>query len=82
MLFSDNVSLHQEIALKTTAAERGLLVMGPGTVAPRSSPALGLGFANVVRPGPVGIVAASGTGAQHLMTLLDGVVVGLGTASA
>ena len=32
---------------------------------------LGLGFANVVRPGPVGIVAASGTGCQQLLALLD-----------
>ena len=38
---------------------------------------VGLGFANVVRPGPVGIVAASGTGAQHLMALLDGAGVGV-----
>jgi FdrA protein len=38
---------------------------------------VGLGFANVVRPGRVGIVAASGTGAQQLMTLLDGAGVGI-----
>jgi FdrA protein len=38
---------------------------------------VGLGFANVVRPGPVGIVAASGTGAQQLMSLLDGSGVGI-----
>jgi FdrA protein len=38
---------------------------------------VGLGFANVVRPGPVGIVAASGTGAQHLLALLDGAGVGV-----
>jgi FdrA protein len=38
---------------------------------------VGLGFANVVRPGPVGIVAASGTGAQHLMTLLDSADIGV-----
>jgi FdrA protein len=38
---------------------------------------VGLGFANVVRPGPVGIVAASGTGAQHLMSLLDGAGIGV-----
>jgi FdrA protein len=38
---------------------------------------VGLGFANVVRPGPVGIVAASGTGAQHLMTLLDAADIGV-----
>ena len=38
---------------------------------------VGLGFANVVRPGPVGIVAASGTGAQQLMCLLDAAGVGV-----
>lgn len=32
---------------------------------------VGLGFANVVRPGRVGVVAAAGTGAQEMMTLLD-----------
>ena len=76
MVFSDNVPLDQEIALKRYAAGRGLLVMGPdcGTAVVGG---VGLGFANVVRPGPVGIVAASGTGAQHLMALLDGAGVGV-----
>jgi FdrA protein len=69
MVFSDNVPVEQEIALKRVAAERGLLVMGPdcGTAVIGG---IGLGFANVVRPGPVGLVAASGTGAQQLMSLL------------
>jgi len=69
MVFSDNVPVEQEIALKRVAAERGLLVMGPdcGTAV---IDGIGLGFANVVRPGPVGLVAASGTGAQQLMSLL------------
>lgn len=76
MVFSDNVPLAQEVALKDRAAERGVLVMGPdcGTAVVGG---VGLGFANVVRPGPVGIVAASGTGAQHLMALLDGADVGV-----
>jgi FdrA protein len=76
MVFSDNVGVDEEVALKRTAAERGLLVMGPdcGTAVVAGA---GLGFANVVRPGPVGIVAASGTGAQHLMSLLDGADVGV-----
>jgi FdrA protein len=76
MVFSDNVGVAEEVALKQTATERGLLVMGPdcGTAVVAG---VGLGFANVVRPGPVGIVAASGTGAQHLMCLLDGVDVGV-----
>ncbi len=76
MLFSDNVSLADEVALKTAAAERGLLVMGPdcGTAVVGG---VGLGFANAVRPGPVSLVAASGTGAQHLMALLDQAGVGV-----
>ncbi|WP_207933098.1 FdrA family protein [Actinomadura sp. GC306] len=77
MIFSDNVPLDQEIALKEAAARRGLIVMGPdcGTAVIGGA---GLGFANAVRPGPVGIVAASGTGAQQLMCLLDTAGVGVG----
>src|SRR5688572_14842990 len=61
------------------AAERGLLVMGPdcGTAVVGG---LGLGFANVVQPGPVGIVAASGTGCQQLLSLLDFADVGVTSA--
>jgi FdrA protein len=70
LVFSDNVPVEQEVALKEAAARRGLLVMGPdcGTAMVGG---VGLGFANVVRPGPVGLVAASGTGAQQVMALLD-----------
>jgi FdrA protein len=76
MLFSDNVSVAHEVVLKDTAARRGLLVMGPdcGTAVVGG---VGLGFANVVRPGPVGLVAASGTGAQQVMCLLDAAGVGV-----
>ena len=76
MLFSDNVPLAEEVTLKQAAIERGLLVMGPdcGTAVVDG---LGLGFANVVAPGPVGIVAASGTGCQQLMCLLDHAGVGV-----
>lgn len=76
MVFSDNVPLEQEVALKRTAAERGLLVMGPdcGTAVVGG---VGLGFANTVQPGPVGIVAASGTGCQELLSLLDHAGVGV-----
>jgi len=38
---------------------------------------VGLGFANAVRPGWVGVVAAAGTGAQEVMTLLDRWEIGL-----
>lgn len=76
MIFSDNVALDDEVALKRLASQSGLLVMGPdcGTAIVDG---VGLGFANVVRPGPVGIVAASGTGAQHVMALLDACEVGV-----
>ena len=76
MLFSDNVPVAQEVLLKDRAAELGLLVMGPdcGTALVAG---VGLGFANVVRPGPVGLVAASGTGAQQVMALLDAAGVGV-----
>src|SRR5690606_14474102 len=70
MLFSDNVPLADEIALKDAAAARDVLVMGPdcGTAVVNGA---ALGFANVVRPGRIGMVAASGTGAQQVMSLLD-----------
>lgn len=76
MLFSDNVPVSQEIVLKDAAARRGALVMGPdcGTAVVGG---LGLGFANALRPGPVGIVAASGTGAQQVTCLLDANDVGV-----
>jgi FdrA protein len=69
-LFSDHVSLDDEIALKRRGAERGLLVMGPGCGTAMLA-GVGLGFANVVRSGPVGIVAAAGTGAQEVACLID-----------
>lgn len=76
MIFSDNVPVDQEIVLKAEGARRGLLVMGPdcGTAIIGG---VGLGFANVCRPGPVGVVAASGTGAQQVCCLLDNAGVGI-----
>jgi FdrA protein len=70
LLFSDNVPLAQEIELKERASRLGRLVMGPGAGTAMLG-GIGLGFANAVRAGPVGIVAAAGTGAQEVMTLLD-----------
>ena len=74
--FSDNVPLADEIRLKRMAVERRLLFMGPdcGTAVLDGVP---LGFANVLRPGPVAIVAASGTGAQEVSCLLDSAGVGV-----
>jgi succinyl-CoA synthetase alpha subunit len=64
-LFSDNVPLAQERAIKELARDKGLLVMGPdcGTAILGGVP---IGFANVVRTGPIGVIGASGTGLQEI----------------
>ncbi|MEW6558100.1 MAG: FdrA family protein, partial [Elusimicrobiota bacterium] len=69
MIFSDNVSVEDEIILKKLGVEKKLLVMGPdcGTAILNGVP---LGFANVVRKGSIGIVAASGTGTQEVTTII------------
>jgi FdrA protein len=75
LLFSDNVPVEAEIALKERAARLGRLVMGPGA----GTAMLGhtcLGFANVVDRGREGrgrvaVVAAAGTGAQEAAALVD-----------
>ena len=70
MLFSDNVSLEDEIALKALSRRKGLLMMGPdcGTAIINGMP---LCFANVVKRGPVGVIGASGTGIQEVTCLID-----------
>lgn len=81
-LFSDNVSVEEEVALKKLATEKGLLVMGPdcGTALVKGK---GIGFANVVQQGKIGVVAASGTGLQEVTCLVhqrgQGISHGLGT---
>jgi len=80
-LFSDNVPVATEIALKREALKRNLLCMGPdcGTAYLNGK---GLGFFNVVRRGRVGCVAASGTGLQavasRLAALGEGISHGIG----
>lgn len=65
MIFSDNVSVEDELSLKTLAHEKDLLVMGPdcGTAIING---VGLAFANAVRRGSIGVVGASGTGSQEV----------------
>ncbi len=81
-LYSDNVSVDDEIALKRTAGEKGLLVMGPDCGTAIIS-GIGLGFANEVRRGPIGIVGASGTGLQQVSSRIhqsgSGITHALGT---
>jgi len=70
MMFSDNVTIEDEKALKEYAHEAGLLMMGPdcGTAIINN---IGLCFANAVKPGNIGIVGASGTGTQEVSVLVD-----------
>ncbi|MDQ4215426.1 acyl-CoA synthetase FdrA [Microbacterium capsulatum] len=65
MIFSDNVPVEDELALKNLAHEKGLIVMGPdcGTAIING---VGLAFSNAVRRGSIGIVGASGTGSQEV----------------
>lgn len=69
MIFSDNVPIEKEIALKQQGREAGLLVMGPdcGTAIISGVP---LAFANEVPTGDIGIVGASGTGIQEISSLI------------
>jgi succinyl-CoA synthetase alpha subunit len=79
MIFSDNVSGEDEIALKRFAVSHGLMVMGPdcGTAILNGVP---LGFANVLKRGAIGVVAASGTGLQQVTCLADRLGVGISQA--
>ena len=69
MLFSDNVSLSEEVSLKREAVAAGLLVMGPdcGTAIIGGVP---LAFANQIPQGAIGIIGASGTGIQEVSSLI------------
>ncbi len=84
-LFSNNVAIEDELRLKQRARELGLLLMGPdcGTA---WLAGVGLGFANRVRRGPIGLVGASGTGMQEIACRLHsqglGISQGIGTGSA
>ncbi|WMY74204.1 acyl-CoA synthetase FdrA [Buttiauxella selenatireducens] len=79
MMFSDNVSVAQEKAIKTLARERNRIVMGPdcGTAIVNGIP---LGFANVVNRGAIGIVGASGTGVQEVTCRIDQLGAGISQA--
>jgi succinyl-CoA synthetase alpha subunit len=70
MLFSDNVTVEEEVELKRLGKDKGLLVMGPdcGTAIINGIP---LCFANVINRGDIGIVGASGTGTQEVTVIID-----------
>jgi FdrA protein len=81
-LFSDNVSVEEEIELKGISSQKGLLVMGPdcGTAIIKGAC---LGFANKIPAGPIGVVAAAGTGLQQVTSRIaqlgSGITHGIGT---
>ncbi len=68
-LFSDNVSVQDEISLKQFAREKGLLVMGPDCGTSLIG-GVGIGFANAVRRGKIGAIAAAGTGLQEFTCMV------------
>ncbi len=79
MLFSDNVPIEDEIELKRLALDRGLLMMGPdcGTAIINGRP---LCFANSVKRGSIGLVAASGSGLQEVTCCIDKMGAGISQA--
>jgi succinyl-CoA synthetase alpha subunit len=83
-LFSDNVSIEDELALKQLAAQKGLLVMGPDCGTSLIG-GIGIGFANAVRKGPIGVVGAAGTGLQEFTSQVhnagSGISHAIGTGS-
>lgn len=83
-IFSSNVPVEDELFLKQYARERGLIVMGPdcGTAIIAG---VGVGFSNVVRRGPIGVIGATGTGLQEFTSLVhqggSGISHAIGTGS-
>jgi len=78
-LFSDNVAIEDELRLKVSAARRHLLVMGPDCGTSLIG-GVGIGFANVVRRGPIGAIGAAGTGLQEFTSLVHNAGFGISHA--
>ena len=69
MVFSDNVPVDEEVRLKEMGGRLGRFVMGPDCGTSLIG-GIGLGFANRVRRGPIGLVGAAGTGLQEVTTII------------
>ncbi len=78
-IFSSNVSVEEELALKRLASERGLVVMGPDCGTSLIG-GVGIGFANVVRRGHIGAVGPSGTGLQEFTCQIHNAGLGISHA--
>jgi FdrA protein len=83
-LFSDNVSIEDELKLKRFASQQGLIVMGPDCGTSLIG-GVGIGFANVVQRGPIGVIGAAGTGLQEFTSQVhnagSGISHAIGTGS-
>lgn len=81
-MFSDNVPLEDELEMKRIGREKGLLVMGPGA-GTAVIDNMSIGLMSKVRPGRIGIVAASGSGLQEVAMLVhnwgEGISQAIGT---
>ena len=78
-IFSDNMPIAEEAEIKKTAREKGLLVMGSDCgVALINN--IALATASVARPGPVGVVGASGSGLQEITVLVERAGLGISQA--
>lgn len=69
LIASDNLSVDDERQIKATAHERGQLVMGPACDTAIID-GVGLGFANAVRRGPIGLISTTGSGIQSVSCLI------------
>ena len=78
-VFSSNVSIEEELELKQFAAQQGLLVMGPDCGTSLIGGA-GIGFANAVRKGPIGVIGAAGTGLQEFTSQVHNAGLGISHA--
>jgi succinyl-CoA synthetase alpha subunit len=78
-IFSSNVTIQDELDLKRSASQKNLLVMGPDCGTSMIG-GVGIGFANVVRPGPIGVIGASGTGLQEFSCQVHNAGVGISHA--
>ncbi len=78
-IFSSNVPLEEEKKLKEFAAGKNLLVMGPDCGTSLIS-GKGIGFANAVRKGSIGVIGASGTGLQEFTCQIHNAGLGISQA--
>ena len=78
-IFSDNVPLPDEVALKRTAREKGLFVMGAGCGNSVIN-GVSIGLMSRIARGNIGIVGASGSGIHEISMLLDHMGLGISQA--